>query len=103
MRATPFQILLLLLAFAARSLSAALGPFYVDAWKTGPGLLPQSSVIAMTQTHDGYLWLGTVNGLVRFDGSQFAVFDESVTPRLGSGAIVRLFEDSAHDLWIGTG
>lgn len=92
----------LLLGCTASALSAPVGPFYVEAWKTGPGLLPQSSVIAMTQTHDGFLWLGTVNGLVRFDGSQFAVFDESVTPRLGSSAIVRLFEDREHDLWIGT-
>ncbi len=82
--------------------SAPFGPFYVEDWKTGPGQLPQSSVIAMTRTHDGYLWLGTVNGLVRFDGSHFAVFDESVTPRLGSSAIVRLFEDREHNLWIGT-
>jgi ligand-binding sensor domain-containing protein/signal transduction histidine kinase len=98
-------MLFLWLAFffaAATGGAAPMGPFYVDAWKTGPGLLPQSSVIAMTQTHDGYLWLGTVNGLVRFDGSHFAVFDESATPRLGSSAIVRLFEDREHNLWIGT-
>ncbi|NOS71264.1 MAG: hypothetical protein HOP33_15195, partial [Verrucomicrobia bacterium] len=52
-------------------------------------LLPQSSVIAMTQTRDGYLWLGTMKGLVRFDGLKADVFDPLV-----SMTIVFLFEDS---------
>jgi len=103
LRIIPWLALAALLAAAPAACAAPAGPFYVDSWMTGPGQLPQSSVIAMTQTHDGYLWLGTVNGLVRFDGSHFAVFDESTTPRLGSSAIVRLFEDREHDLWIGTG
>ena len=38
--------------------------FSVKAWNTEEGL-PQSSVIALTQSRDGYLWLGTVNGLAR--------------------------------------
>ena len=74
----------------------------VDGWGTGEGLLPQSSIISMTQTRDGYLWLGTRNGLVRFDGVHFTVFDESTTPELSSIQTVRLFEDSQSNLWIGT-
>jgi ligand-binding sensor domain-containing protein/signal transduction histidine kinase len=76
--------------------------YSVDAWGTGQGLLPQSSVLAMVQTRDGYLWLGTLNGLVRFDGLHFKVFDESNTPKLDSVRIVRLFEDSHSNLWVGT-
>jgi ligand-binding sensor domain-containing protein/signal transduction histidine kinase len=76
--------------------------YSVFGWGTGQGLLPQSSVLAMTQTRDGYLWLGTLNGLVRFDGLHFKVFDESNTPKLDSVRIVRLFEDSKSNLWIGT-
>jgi signal transduction histidine kinase/ligand-binding sensor domain-containing protein len=64
--------------------------------------LPQSSVIAMTLRHDGYLWLGTRNGLVRFDGVRFTVFDQHNTPGLNSSSIVHLFEDSQTNLWIGT-
>ena len=74
--------------------------------------LPSSAVLAVTQTRDGYLWLGTVNGLVRFDGLgrrtsgatgvQFPVFDDSNTPGLKSSVIVKLFEDSHGNLWIGT-
>ena len=76
-------------------------PFAIDVWETDDGL-PQNSVIALTQTRDGYLWLGTLNGLVRFDGLRFTVFDESNTPGLNSSRIVSLFEDSRGDLWIGT-
>ena len=60
-------------------------------------LLPQSSVIAMMQTRDGYLWLGTMKGLVRFDGMKTEVFDA-----LGSMTIMFLFEDSRGGLWVGT-
>ena len=56
----------------------------------------------MTQTRDGYLWLGTLRGLARFDGVRFTVFDEDNTPGLNSSRIVRLFEDSKSNLWIGT-
>jgi hypothetical protein len=81
---------------------AAAGPrFHVDAWGTRDGLTA-NEVVAIIQTHDGYLWLGTLNGLVRFDGLQFKVFDEHNTPGLPSGRIVFLFEDSKTNLWIGT-
>ena len=82
--------------------SAASGAHYsVKTWTTGEGL-PQNSVTAMTQTRDGYLWLGTLRGLARFDGVRFTVFDEDNTPELNSSRIVRLFEDSKSNLWIGT-
>jgi signal transduction histidine kinase/ligand-binding sensor domain-containing protein len=91
-------------ALGAAALHAA-GPddrYSVDAWGTEQGLLPQSSVLAIVQTRDGYLWLGTLNGLVRFDGFHFSVFDESNTPKLESVRVVRLFEDSRSNLWVGT-
>ncbi len=64
--------------------------------------LPQSSVIAITQTHDGYLWLGTLNGLVRFDGIRCTVFTEAKIPALKSSQIVYLYEDNVSNLWVGT-
>jgi ligand-binding sensor domain-containing protein len=97
----------LLCAFAA-IFSATAGaaapsdsPFIVDAWSTDRGL-PGSAVISVSQTRDGYLWLGTQYGLVRFDGIRFNVFDEENTPGLNNDQIVRLFEDSHTNLWIGT-
>jgi signal transduction histidine kinase/ligand-binding sensor domain-containing protein len=64
--------------------------------------LPQGSVISLIQTRDGYLWMGTLAGLVRFDGTRYQVFDEANTPGLPSNEIVYLFEDSQTNLWVGT-
>jgi len=75
--------------------------FIVDSWTAKDGL-PDGEVISVIQTHDGYLWLGTLNGLVRFDGNRFTVFDEEKTPGLNSDWIIYLFEDSHTNLWIGT-
>ena len=95
-------IVLLSVAGTLVAAPAPLTPtFRVDAWSTEDEL-PRSSVIAITQTRDGYLWLGTLSGLVRFDGNRFTVFDESNTPELGSSRIVFLFEDSRANLWVGT-
>ena len=92
-------------AFAFPVKAGAMEPadasFIVDAWSTEEGL-PQTFVISVIQTRDGYLWLGTLNGLVRFDGNRFTVFDEDNTPGLDSDRIVYLFEDSHTNLWIGT-
>jgi ligand-binding sensor domain-containing protein/signal transduction histidine kinase len=80
----------------------AVPRYNVDVWNTKKGL-PENTVIAMTRTHDGYLWLGTYNGcLVRFDGVRFTTFDESTTPGLDNSPIVYLFEDSRSNLWVGT-
>ena len=92
----------LLFSLACWSVYAAGNARYtVDVLRTDKGL-PQNSVIAMTQTRDGYLWLGTLKGLARFDGIHFTPFDQSNTPELTSQEIVRLFEDSKTNLWIGT-
>jgi ligand-binding sensor domain-containing protein/signal transduction histidine kinase len=76
-------------------------PFIVDVWTSKEGL-PENAVISVIQTRDGYLWLGTLNGLVRFDGNRFTVFNQYNTPGLHSDRIVYLFEDSHTNLWIGT-
>ena len=64
--------------------------------------LPQNWVDAITQTHDGYLWLGTQEGLVRFDGARFTVFSTRTVPALRSNNVSALLVDSAGALWIGT-
>jgi len=64
--------------------------------------LPQNTIACMLQSRDGYLWLGTNEGLVRFDGAQFTTFDPSNTPALKMGPVRSLFEDREGGLWIGS-
>src|SRR5262245_21703028 len=64
--------------------------------------LPQNSVVSMVQSKQGYLWLATLNGLVRSDGIQFKVFSEANTPGLIGSGFVCLFEYSRSNLWVGT-
>jgi ligand-binding sensor domain-containing protein len=79
--------------------SRPLGNYVHDAWLAEDGL-PQNSVLSMVQTRSGYLWLGTEEGVVRFDGLRFRVFDKSTTPELRNNFISALLEDSRGDLWI---
>ncbi|MBL7990585.1 MAG: hypothetical protein JNN25_04030 [Candidatus Kapabacteria bacterium] len=70
-------------------------------WQTEQGL-PQNSAYALCQTRDGYLWIGTAEGLARYDGVRFTVFDKNNTPALTSNWISSLAEGSDGRLWIGT-
>jgi ligand-binding sensor domain-containing protein len=66
--------------------------------------LPQNSIKALAQTRDGYLWIGTLRGLARFDGVRFKVFDHGNVPAMKHDAINDLAVDAADGgLWIGTG
>jgi signal transduction histidine kinase/ligand-binding sensor domain-containing protein len=68
-----------------------------DSWNTENGL-PQNSVNDILQTRDGYLWLATFGGLVRFDGIRFAIFDRS-TPGIESQRLTALHQDRNGVLW----
>jgi diguanylate cyclase (GGDEF)-like protein len=75
---------------------------YIHAvWQIEQGL-PQNTVQAIAQTRDGYLWLGTQEGLVRFDGAAFTVFDQEHYPALHSDNVQTLLADRDGSLWIGT-
>ena len=69
-------------------------------WTIEDGL-PQNTVNAILQTRDGYLWLATFGGLVRFDGVSFTVFDVANAPELASNRMLSLYEDREGALWIG--
>jgi len=78
-----------------------LDEYAVERYSTENGL-PQSSVLAMVQTRDGYMWLGTYEGLARFDGVNFTVFDKSNTPEMEGNGVKALAEDREGRLWVGT-
>jgi signal transduction histidine kinase/ligand-binding sensor domain-containing protein len=91
---------------AALEPSTALGNYGRQAWGLENGL-PQNTVQALAQTKDGFVWLGTEAGLVRFDGNSFQVFDKNTLPGQGGPALpgndVRCLlaaKDGA--LWVGT-
>ena len=88
-----------LLCLAMSSQVAAQYRF--DSWTTDDGL-PQNSVFTILQTRDGYLWMGTYEGLARFDGVNFKVFDNTNTPGLKNNWIKGVAEDRAGNLWVGT-
>jgi signal transduction histidine kinase/ligand-binding sensor domain-containing protein len=90
----------------AANLQAALDPrqpisqYIHQSWQTAQGL-PQNSVLSLAQTPDGYIWIGTEEGLVRFDGVRFSVFDRSTTG-LKNNIVLSLLVDHRHELWLGT-
>src|SRR5688572_5037182 len=77
----------------------AIIPYGVRIWQTDEGL-PQNSVFAIAQTTDGYLWVGTHEGLARFDGVRFTVVEEPSAPELKQGWITALLTASDGSLWI---
>src|SRR5688572_8233143 len=70
------------------------------AWRLSDDALggPPTSI---TQTADGYLWIGTQNGLLRFDGMQFVNWSVLTSTPAPSVSVVELFGDQDGDLWIG--
>jgi ligand-binding sensor domain-containing protein/two-component sensor histidine kinase len=112
-------LLLLLAALAGPAFcldpQKSLSEYGHRSWQTESGL-PQNTVHAVIQTRDGYIWLATEGGLVRFDGVQFVVYDKQAPAHLRSDSINCLFEsrsmgdrdpihdlsDRSSDLWIGT-
>jgi ligand-binding sensor domain-containing protein len=80
---------------------AATTDYLIDVWDTEHGL-PNSSVTAIEQTPDGYLWVGTYNGLARFDGVRFVTFDPVNTPALGHARVQSLYLDLQGTLWVNT-
>ena len=81
--------------------TTAISQYQHDVWTERDGL-PQSSVQAITQTSNGYLWVGTRDGLACFDGIKFAVFRAETTAGLRSNDIRALAEDHSGILWVGT-
>src|SRR6056297_478409 len=74
--------------------------FHVQRWALAEGL-PGNHVSAIVQDQDGFLWLATMAGLVRFDGTSFQVFNETVQG-MPSSRITALDSGLSGRLWIGT-
>jgi ligand-binding sensor domain-containing protein/signal transduction histidine kinase len=96
-------VFLTLATVPARALDphTALAHYGYQSWQTDSGL-PQNTVHAIVQGRDGFLWIATEGGLVRFDGAEFAVFNHANTLALPSDLVDGLSEDATGALWIST-
>jgi len=79
-------LLLVLLPLAVLAGEKPISAFHREVWTTRHGL-PHNQVNTIAQTPDGYLWLGTWEGLVRYNGREFDVLDRANTPALQDNAI----------------
>ncbi|RZA19024.1 MAG: GGDEF domain-containing protein [Lysobacteraceae bacterium] len=85
-----------LLPSIASAQDKPLSAYFRETWTTRQGL-PHNQVNAIAQTPDGYLWFGTWEGLVRYNGLEFHAFDRSNTPALKDNGVrsVRASDDGA--------
>jgi len=95
----------MVVASAARAASSESGmaarDFSVRTWGRATGL-PSDSVTTILQTSDGYLWVGTSAGLVRFDGLKFTPIGLPATNTNSPVRVTALCEGKAGELWVGT-
>ena len=87
---------MILLAAAA----TGCAQYQIKSWTTDDGL-PQNTVRSMAQTPDGYLWMTTLDGLVRFDGVRFTVFSKNNIAGFGANRLNQIVQSLDGDLWIG--
>ena len=86
-------------ALQAKEPNKAMTQFVREQWGSDRGF-PSGPVYAITQTNDGYLWIGTAKGLVRFDGLNFHLFQPSNNAGVPSGPVLGLLADAEGNLWI---
>lgn len=77
----------------------AVSQYLHDLWGAERGL-PGESITAIAQTSDGYLWIGTDKGLVRFDGLNFRQFERAYPDPMLIGPVRTLVVDASDNLWI---
>jgi methyl-accepting chemotaxis protein/ligand-binding sensor domain-containing protein len=78
-----------------------LTQYILEVWREDQGL-PQNAVQTILQSRDGYLWCGTQEGVVRFDGVKFTVFDKQHTEGIKENNVYALCEDKEGQIWVGT-
>ena len=75
--------------------------YSLDTWSIENGL-PSNSVLDVMNSSSGYMWFATFDGLVRFDGIEFRLFNEKTNPSFEATGTLSLFEDHHRNIWIGT-
>ncbi len=98
---SPKRFFVILLIFYLVVCADLFGQYRFDTWTTDNGL-PQNGVRDITQTPDGYLWFTTFDGLVRFDGVRFTVFNKSNTKGIINNRFTGLFGGAGGTLYATT-
>lgn len=91
---------LLAIALSVFVTGSVAAQYRFDRWTVGNGL-PNNAINAILQTRDGYLWLATSDGLARFDGLRFTVFQHGNTQGIEGNRFYSLYEDHDGALWAG--
>ena len=90
----------LILALACNPLGAATSlPWFARAWQSDEGL-PDNAVVGIEQTPDGFLWVATQAGLVRFDGLRFSQFTAVTIAGVPTSLIQAILVDHCGRLWV---
>jgi ligand-binding sensor domain-containing protein/signal transduction histidine kinase len=92
---------ILLTVVASAQQAGTFSGYTSHLWQAPDGL-PEQTVQAFAQTPDGYLWIGTTGGLLRFDGAHFTLFDRQNTLELHENSVFCLMVAKDGTLWIGT-
>ena len=104
-----FEVFVILSFIASNNLSAqknltgiygdnALNTFSMDQWSGQNGLI-SNNLTSVYQTSDNFIWVTSFNGIDRFDGVKFRLFDKTNIPFLSSNAFYKTFEDSKGNIW----
>jgi ligand-binding sensor domain-containing protein len=93
-------LLCCLVSLSARELTP-LNELSVVSYDSADGL-PHDMVLDIAQTPDGYLWIATWEGLLRYNGRDFYLFDRASAPELQDSSIRALAVDHTGTLWLGT-
>lgn len=75
--------------------------FIFTSWSNSGGF-PTNNALDVYQNSQNYIWIATYDGLVRFNGKEFKLFNKYTGEGFNSASATVLFEDSKHRLWIGT-
>ena len=74
---------------------------YIHRMWTSDHGLPQNSIYSITQDKKGFMWFATAEGVVKFDGIEFELFNKRNVEEIESNDVLKLFEDSSGCLWVG--
>lgn len=95
------RILAVLISVVLMQVAVRAQEYGFDTWTTANGL-PQNTVTGVVQTPDGYLWISTLDGLARFDGVRFTVFDKGNTRGIVNNRFTCVMVDKDGALWAST-